>query len=187
MTEAEWRTSTDALAMITQLRQLYPNDQALLERMLHRYYLACCRAIWKLLPDEKSREGIVVAERYLDGQATDQELGETGYSVEAAAFGIDYAIDLQDWIDHDLQEWIKQVEAIPANELRAMIHPPEAITNVSTYELLKRAAYFADFAVIFPRFLERGLPNSDYFPFLSPTLLRDIFGNPFARRKKAGG
>jgi hypothetical protein len=63
MTEAEWLNSNDALTMIEALRRLYAGDHDSLERLLWRYYLACCRAIWKLLHDDASREGIVVAEQ----------------------------------------------------------------------------------------------------------------------------
>jgi hypothetical protein len=178
MTEAEWQTSTDAVAMIALLRQLFADDQATLDRMLHRYYLACCRAIWKLLPDRRSRNAIVVAERYLEGQAGDDDLYKAEWSAEAIAFGMTYEGQPK------VHQWIAQVEALPVDELRAMIHPPEAIANLSTHTLLTRAAWFADFAVSFTHLVKRRLPwSADYFLFLSPQLLRDIFGNPFTRRK----
>src|SRR5262249_13852740 len=103
MTEAEWAISNDAVAMITALPALYADDLPLFKRMLHRYYLACCRAIWKLLPDEHSRNSVAVAERYLEGQADDADMGDADWYSEGAAFGIEYRED-------EVEEWIRQTE-----------------------------------------------------------------------------
>src|SRR5689334_17272244 len=88
MTEAEWHRSDDAGAMLDFLWQqqgISPHWTDLrfggdvreaatsggtgidLECALHQFYLASCRAIWKLLPQEESRRGVEMAEQYLDG------------------------------------------------------------------------------------------------------------------------
>jgi hypothetical protein len=175
MTEQEWQTSNESGEMIRTLKQLYADDLLLLDRILQKYYLACCRAIWKLLPDEKSRQGIVVAERYLDRNASDDELDEADWYAEGAALAIEFKTHPQ------LQTWLTQVQTIPDEELRAMIHSPTALAGISSHELLKRAAYFASFAVGSPRSHGLGVPASSQFLFLSPQLLRECFGNPFAR------
>ena len=185
MTEAEWRYSTDVVAMIGALWQLYADDRQELERLLHRYYLACCRAIWKLIPDEASRNAVALAEREVNGlRVTSDELEWASYTSEGAAFGIDYC-------DSDeLPRWLADAEAIPEAELRAMIHPPEALSDLSMHELIKRAAYFAFWAFQYGscpmKELQQYPPLPYYVLFCSPEILRDIFGNPFARRKKSG-
>jgi hypothetical protein len=68
-----------------------------------------------------------------------------------------------------------------------MIHPPGAGSELSMFELLKRAAFFADYALMFGSYrpmteLPQYLPFPDYLLFCSPDILRDIFGDPFARR-----
>ena len=64
MTDAEWTEADDAPRMIEALWHSHRGDVASLQRQLHRYYLASCRAIFRLLPQEASRRGIEMAERY---------------------------------------------------------------------------------------------------------------------------
>jgi hypothetical protein len=174
MTEAEWFETDDAPRMIEALWQFQQHDVAGLERQLHRYYLACCRAIWRLLPQEESRCGVLVAERRLAGAVSTEEFDKANYHAEGAAFNIDYNCDPE-----AIQQWIEQTRAIPDAELRAMLHPPEAALQIETRELLKRAAYFVDYAMLSDRLIPKGPPPSSYAPFLSAGLLREVFGNPF--------
>jgi hypothetical protein len=172
MTEAEWFASDNVLQMLGELRQFYLDDEVGLRRLLHEYYLACCAAIWKLLPQEESRRAIEVAEQYVAGRATRDELGKAAYDAEGAAWSFEYEGDRQ-----AIARWIEQTQAIPESELRAMIHPLEAVSGISTHELLRRAAYFAEFAVSRPD--PWADPLDEYVPFLSAEILRQVAGNPF--------
>jgi hypothetical protein len=49
----------------------------------------------------------------------------------------------------------------------------------SEVALLKRAAYFADFAMIYPSLTPKGPPPKSYYPFLSAELLREFVGYSF--------
>jgi len=56
MTEAEWNACNDPKPMLGFLRGR-GND-----RKLRLFAVACCRRVWHLLDDPRSREGVVIAE-----------------------------------------------------------------------------------------------------------------------------
>ena len=59
------------------------------ERKARLYLCGGCRAIWDLLYDARSREAVEISERYVDGQATREELSHTAWSAEVPTFGYD--------------------------------------------------------------------------------------------------
>lgn len=94
MTESEWLTSTDPQAMLETLRRWpertaysthpeaseaarkpsFPPCYRYNNRTLRLFAVACCRAVWPLLTDPRSRKAVEVAEQYADGLATDEEI-----------------------------------------------------------------------------------------------------------------
>ena len=55
------------------------------DRMLWRFACWCARQVWPLLTDERSRYAVVVAERYAEGVATDEELAAAWSAAREAA------------------------------------------------------------------------------------------------------
>lgn len=93
MTEAEWLTANFPRQMLnTYRRDDDPNLHPLLresepkayERKLRLFAVECCRRVWALLPDERSRRSVLAAEAYADGklsEADNETIREAAYEV----------------------------------------------------------------------------------------------------------
>jgi hypothetical protein len=79
MNEAEWFDCTDPHEMLEFVRD------KVCHRKLRLFACACCRRIWHLLTDQRSRKAVEVAERYADGYATAEELAAVAQDAYAAA------------------------------------------------------------------------------------------------------
>jgi hypothetical protein len=69
MTEAEWLTCTDPREMLESLERAS-------DRKLRLFACGCCRLVWHLLTDGRSRRAVEAAERYADGAISERELEE---------------------------------------------------------------------------------------------------------------
>jgi hypothetical protein len=78
MTEAEWLTSDDLVAMLRFL------SGRVSRRKKRLFGCAVCRDIWPLLTDERSRQAVEVSERYADGLADEDELTRARLEANAA-------------------------------------------------------------------------------------------------------
>jgi hypothetical protein len=70
MTGAEWLTCDDPVRMLNAL------PGGISERKLRLFGVACCRAIWVLLDDDRSRTAVAVAEQLADGTVGRDQLVE---------------------------------------------------------------------------------------------------------------
>lgn len=76
MLESDWLTSTDPQAMLRHV------EGKVSGRKLRLFACACCRQVWHLLTDARSRKAVEVAERFADGLETKAELAR----YQAAAY-----------------------------------------------------------------------------------------------------
>src|SRR5262245_58915417 len=70
MTEVEWLACQD----VQQLLEYLVGRAS--DRKFRLFGCACCRRIWQLLADERSRRAVSIAERYADGLASEEEMND---------------------------------------------------------------------------------------------------------------
>jgi hypothetical protein len=80
MTEQDWLSSADPYPMLAFLR----DSGKLSERNTRLFAAACCRRIWHLLTDERSRRAVEVAEQYAEGRISWGELTDARSAATAA-------------------------------------------------------------------------------------------------------
>ena len=73
VTEAEWLASDDLLLVLETLEP-WAADEEVSDRKLRLFACACCRRMWHLLTDETRQHTVELAERYADGEATEEEI-----------------------------------------------------------------------------------------------------------------
>jgi hypothetical protein len=82
VTEADWLAGSNPIAMLSFLRGRVS------DRKLRLYACACCRCIWNLLRDQRSRTAIELAERFADGAVSCEDFQT---AVDAASTAHDEA------------------------------------------------------------------------------------------------
>jgi hypothetical protein len=160
VTEGEWLACSDPETMLDFLEGRSGS------RKLRLFACACCRRVWPLLPDERSRRAVETAERYADGLAGEKEL-------EAAGRGAGDAVDQQTRLSIEAGTG-PDGPAVSAAAAAMNATNPEFVANDPEGSAPFYAASNALLAV------------TDAFPSKGPAeraaqchLLRDIFGNPF--------
>jgi hypothetical protein len=150
MTEPEWLACDNSTEMLRSL----PSDVC--DRKLRLFACHCCRSLWHLLLDNRSRVAVEVTERWADGFATEAEL-------EVAEFGSD---QVKEELRHE-NELVKSVA-------RAV----SLLPTVNSFGLERCIVVVGDCRMVaYRQSFESESPESYETNFCD--LVRDTFGNPF--------
>src|SRR5262249_38737864 len=135
------------------------------DRKLRLFAVACCRVFWADPPIDAARIAIEMNELFADLQASDRELSKVRSSAHSAAWNARYAI-----------------ESIPLTPDGRIASPIRVERTDVSAEDLKRLYFVAFMTNPTPRLRADAMPMLRTDPMLaltSPSLLLDIFGNPF--------
>ncbi len=174
MTETEWLTAREAIPMLdflhTGIIALVDELPTKRERDEMRAFLqgnarrrkfgllgcACCRHLWGILLDHRSRSAVEVFEQSLDGHASDGELQIANSEAIAA------------------RNAIRSSRGVAANTIhtrRRAAHVVYAAIEYECYEVMDESGRAATWAGISATLTEARSFQAD--------TIRDIFGNPF--------
>lgn len=191
MTDAEWNVSDDVRPMLRHLRDSWQGDEPELDRFLHRYYVASCRRLWILLPLEASRRCVEVAERFLDGKATAEELSAAEYEAEGAAFlferwaeiGQRIGLPFSDLEPDRVAACINEFKAISPEDLKPLIgNKADPNEFESPRDVLGAVAYLVSMSSCYHGLCPKDAIEDLYSPFLSAALLREMVSEWRANR-----
>jgi hypothetical protein len=166
MTEAEWLNSKNLYDMLREFPAKWD------KRKLWLFGCACFRRHWHLLRDERTRKCVELAEQFVDGAATGEELDTAWISFDEGA----YQDGLADYPSLDSYEAIRNLIGFvdPAASLQTAGEIAEAVGGFLTESLIPIA--------------DQSTPKEKTLTWESAEqqerrvqtdLLRDIFGNPF--------
>jgi hypothetical protein len=81
MSEVAWHSASNPRPMLSSL------VGAASDRKLRLFAVACCRRIWHLVPDDRYRQAVDVAEQFAEGLAAGEELDAAGAAVSPSGIG----------------------------------------------------------------------------------------------------
>jgi hypothetical protein len=175
MTEDQWRAATQTLMMLNYLRGKAS------ARKLRLFGTACCRRVWHLLADERSKTAVEMAERYADGEASERQRGAAWRAARMALREVatrHYAPPLLRRVHHWTAQAAADAAAKNIHKLTGLLGNglPQAVGDFACIEESGTGPYssitqYAHFDAEF-----RG----------QVALVHDLFGNPFRPSSRRG-
>lgn len=173
MTEAKWLSGSDPFLMLEHLRGKTS------DRKMRLFACACCRRVWHLLDDERSRCAVEIAEKHFDSHCADLGLHSAAIRAEAAAGELNQRAS-QAW--GSIERYSSKARAFAATAAAAVWQRSSIWIHATAAEIAARQAAAA--ASTAAKFASRirggaGRPASKKERAAQCDLLRDLFGNPF--------
>jgi hypothetical protein len=186
MTESAWQSATEPGRMLEFLKT---SDRAS-ERKLRLFACACCRAIWRLMPDERSRRAVETAELLAEGLADLDELAIWRTAAERRRTEAQQQEDRSGARIHVL-DLPSSTRVMAATAAVSCAHPNAGPDGEAAWWAHADAADAGASEVVGARFRATGdyrgaLPSFGLRRRVEWSaqghLLRDIFGNPFQQK-----
>jgi hypothetical protein len=158
ITEEEWLAAEEPALM---LRFLQAHGKASV-RKLRLFAVECCRHVWHVFEDQRSRVAVEVAERYADGLANLEELAAAQAAVIQRRFG-----------------YMSRPENLLVGEAYLV---PDRLAELAIAVAQEAVGLFATYLWYHPQepdCRDAFLSGQKQAPFEQAVIVRDIFGNPF--------
>jgi hypothetical protein len=152
MTESEWLECTDPKPMLEFL------GARATQRKLRLFAVACCRRIWPVLTDPRSRNAVELAERSADEPVSDEELDAVSSEAEEA---------FEDSLTDD------EGEAVADDD------PRSAAAAAASYASSPGILGEEHFEVVLADSSAASLVGTSEEKIVQAAILRDLFGNLF--------
>ena len=186
MTEAEWMAATHAQPLQEYRRKNTSN------RKLRLFATACCRDIWDLIDSDQARSAVEIAEKFADGNATEEEIDDANRLAQTLADEIYEEVNSQaeqiairdnlpdGWVHG---AWECAIDACSAMSACSEVSYP---TGLDVIRVARSAVLARGFKIAPKLFTEDG--GGDFRlrevaeheqERLQATHFRDVFGNPF--------
>ncbi len=189
MNEVEWLTSNDDEGMLNFLAGRAS------ERKRRLFAAACCRAVWPLLGDERSRKAVEEAERFADGEGWAHDLVDADYRALAVFREAEVAL-YEAMREYRAESGLSNclcceltpeamLELNPSNDGDRGYQLMEAVVKAESALAGARAAHacamnFGAAPALAEAAARQAVPP---LPLARATLLRDVLGNPFRLSK----
>jgi hypothetical protein len=175
MTEEEWLKSEDPIPM---LQYLGPKEAPAYERLVRLFACGCCRRVWDLLHDDRSKHAIEVAERFAEKLAGREQLEAARSAAEAAAEASALAAEraIHDALATPPAARVAEGGAWLARAVTAAARAAEASARTRVEAM---AGPSANAAAAAAEFDPKRRTSYRYEEAVQCRLLRCIFGNPF--------
>ena len=173
MTEAEWLACNDPQKAIEFLRGKAS------DRKLRLFAVGCGRYVWHILPDDRTRQAVELAERVADALASEQEL-QTAPTEEGLQAAADAAFDA---VDDNSTKMDSQSFAVSQGIYFAALTASHTC-KTQAQDAAVRAGCTVFYAAVgaagdVATHLSARIAAGDAVRQYRNALLNDIFGNPF--------
>lgn len=138
------------------------------EKLVKRYLLDCCEKLVRFRSSGCVSKNLSVARKFLDGYATQKQVHQAEWEIEAEAFGLQY------YSQKDAHFYFKADRYIRLDLVKVRIS--KGLTNPESRKYLEEMAYFIDRVFCHVEYTSNWLFRDSCEQFMCPKLYSRYFG-----------